>query len=126
MTLLFDGKRLLFEERGGCICHTLTLHLPFDGILLLNGTTRFASKNKVIRIPIRHFKEGDNSMLFRTDCHAYPVEGLRRAGETLRPTGLSHEETIVSLLTRLTALEEVMRELAERVERQEHTLLLFS
>lgn len=126
MTLLFDGKRLLFEERSGCLCRALSLHLPFDGVLQLNGSQRFASKGKVIRIPLRHFKEGCNTLLLRVDRRAYPVEGLCRTGETLCPTGFPCEDTAVALLGRLEALEALVAELTARLEEQELPTMLFS
>lgn len=126
MTLLFDGDRLLFAERRGCLCRTLSLYLPFDGVLTLNGTAHFASIDKVIRIPMRRFSEGSNTLIFKRDRRTYSVEGLFRAGEALRPTGFPCEDTAVALLSRLEALEGLVAELSDRLAEERRSPSLFS
>ena len=126
MTLLFDGSRLLFEERRGCLCSTLSLRLPFDGLLRLNGISLFASKDKLIRIPMRHFKEGNNEMSFQKGRHLYPVEGLVRSGEALRPKGFPCEDTAVALLSRIETLEGLLAETVERLSALESPPSLFT
>ncbi len=122
MKLLLHGNCLIFAERRGTR-RPLTLHLPFDGLLRLNGMP-FASKAKAVTLPAHALREGSNTLLFTTGGRTYPVEELCLTGEVLTPTGFPCEGAVAELLVRLSALEETVAALvgAREEEARAHSL----
>ena len=126
MTLLFNGRRLLFAERALPVGADVTLHFPFDGALLINGTHRLSTEKGTLRLPLHHLTEGRNTLLFKRERHALPVEGLTREGSVLRPAGFPLEETALALLSRLSALEAKVAALREQEAKRADPPSLFS
>ena len=123
MKLLLHGNCLIFAERRATR-GPLALHLPFDGLLRVNGTP-FASKAKTVTLPAHALREGSNVLLFTAGGRTYPVEELCLTGEVLSPTGFPCADAIADLLIRLTALEEAVASLVEAREKEAQACDLF-
>ena len=126
MKLLFDGKRLLFAERAIPVSRDLTLLFPFEGTLLVNGTHRVVTEKGAIRLPLYRLTQGRNALLFRKEHRTIPVEGLIREGDDLHPSGFPLEETVRSLLSRLSCLEAQVAALQEKEAARTEAPTLFT
>ena len=126
MKLLCDGTRLLFSERSLPVKPNLTLLFPFDGTLSVGGAHLISTEKRALSLPLSHLKEGHNVLLFRAEGRAFPVEGLIREGNTLRPAGFPSEETMLRLLSRLSLLEAKVTLLEEQEAKRADPPSLFS
>ena len=113
MTYLLEDGLLYFSERTRVRADRISLRLPIDGVLLLNGT-RYYPKNGVVRLSPHALREGENTLALRAENRTLPAEGLLFDGEFLTPAGLPQEALLLHAMKRISALEERVRFLEER------------
>ena len=128
MTVLFDGVRAFFTERGSLHTDKLILHLPRGAALLCNGIGFYADGG-AIHIPRSALHEGENRLHLRINNRLFPCEGITVTDGIATPQGLPTEEILLSLCKKIETQREALEGLSERVaalEQKNKAKMLFT
>ena len=99
----------------------LSLHFPEEGILLLNGKSRYSTCDKSISIPISALREGENTLVFHANGITFRTEGIFRRKKTFLPCGIDEQELLFALTkefrTIRAQLSHLEKEIAEYAQK---------